>query len=683
MVLLYFLVQRDIDVASCCTPKRMVKVRDTDTWWTESLTIKRKILRNIYSKRLNHPRIMEKYKDLKKELRKEISKCRNKSWQDFCTQADSAKNVSRIIQIMENPPPRMMSLLETNGTVLNPRKSLEKLLNTHFPEGKIMTDPTQIHRCAQGDADEERDFTGVCRYITATKVRAALCSFGDYKASGPDEIPPIALRYLGENFLQAITMLYQLSVATGKIPAAWRNMNVVFIPKAGKMDYAVAKAYRPITLSNFLLKGLERIIQWFIMEYVIPEPLFGQHAYTKGRSCETALSMFIDDVEKAIFSKDFLLAVSLDCSGAFDCINFGSAKESMKRKSVPDNIIRWYCNLLRVREVAANVQGQNATVLPARGSPQGGVLSPTIWNLIVDTILTEFRQGPVKILGYADDILIYTSGQDAHLLGEILQPALNKIVKWGRENGLSFNPTKTHAVLFRHNKRDIKYPKMEMSGSALELVDSFKYLGVEIQKNLSWLPHIQERTNKCKYLLAKCRNVIGKSWGLTPDKMEWVHTAIVRPKLTYGSVVWAANMTKNMSLKITQVQRLALLAIIHPLRSAPTAGLEAMLGWMPLKLHVEKTAIMTFIRNKGVIKEQWDGIGSQYKTRGHLALWKRKEFDLLDGRIPQESRLQCKVWKEQSVREAKDHLPITIFTDASRTTQMWEWPLLPVMATIF
>ncbi len=58
----------------------------------------------------------------------------------------------------------------------------------------------------------------------------------------------------------------------------------------GKSDYAEPKAYRPITLSSFLLKVLERIVQWYLLERVIPPTLPHQHAYTRGLSCEMALS---------------------------------------------------------------------------------------------------------------------------------------------------------------------------------------------------------------------------------------------------------------------------------------------------------------------------------------------------------------------------------------------------------
>ncbi len=72
-------------------------------------------------------------------------------------------------------------------------------------------------------------------------------------------------------------------------------MEVVFLPKVGKSDYAEPKAYRPITLSSFLLKGLVRIVQWYLLERVVPTALLHKHAYTKGLSCEIALSTIVNE----------------------------------------------------------------------------------------------------------------------------------------------------------------------------------------------------------------------------------------------------------------------------------------------------------------------------------------------------------------------------------------------------
>ncbi len=294
-------------------PLKGFKVKATGSLWSNSLNLKRRILKNLYRKRSLHKRILEKYKELKKDYSNEIQKAKRGAWRDFCSKAESASDISKLVQILENPPSRTMSLLN-NGRILTPDMSVELLLKTHFPEGRL----------EDGDAILDYDLveltgmekTGVHQYITTQKIEAVFASFGDYKSPGPDELPPIAMKNLNTRGRELVCRLYKLSICTGHVPRLWRVMKVVFLPKAGKADYAVAKAYRPITLSNFILKGLERIIHWYILENIITRPLARQHAYTKGRSCDTALSCFVDEIERTIYNGQFLLAVSLDCSGA-------------------------------------------------------------------------------------------------------------------------------------------------------------------------------------------------------------------------------------------------------------------------------------------------------------------------------------------------------------------------------
>jgi hypothetical protein len=141
----------------------------------------------------------------------------------------------------------------------------------------------------------------------------------------------MVLQQMPEEVVETLTELYKRSIQEGTVPSAWREMKVIFLPKEGKDDYASPKAYRPITLSSFLLKTMERVILWYLLEKVIELPLAKQHAYTAGLSTETALSTFVDDIEKAIYRGQYVLAVSLDCSGAFDRIGFDSAARALKK----------------------------------------------------------------------------------------------------------------------------------------------------------------------------------------------------------------------------------------------------------------------------------------------------------------------------------------------------------------
>ncbi len=205
-----------------------------------------------------------------------------------------------------------------------------------------------------------------------------------------------------------------------------------------------------------------------------------------------------------------------------------------------------------------------------------------------------------------------------------------------------------------------------MEGVEIKPKATLKYLGVEIHSSLSWTPHVTERLNKCKFLLSKCRNLVSRTWGLSPQKMEWIYKSVIRPKLAYGAVVWAHNITKVIDKKLNGIQRLAMLPITQPLRSTPTAGLEAMLGWMPLSLYIEEAGMMTYLRNKELVKPGWDGVGRQKSCVGHLGTWRSKEEITCTVTYPRERRVSQYVWVEKPKRSSLWTHPIALYTDASK-----------------
>ncbi len=96
----------------------------------------------------------------------------------------------------------------------------------------------------------------------------------------------------------------------------------------------------------------------------------------------------------------------------------------------------------------------------------------------MDGLLCQFKGDSVKVIGYADDILLYVVGSVPTTLVELIQKGLDRVHNWGPENGLAFNPTKTQTVLFTRNRRAMNKPHPKLDGKALEYSDSLKYLGV-------------------------------------------------------------------------------------------------------------------------------------------------------------------------------------------------------------
>jgi hypothetical protein len=119
----------------------------------------------------------------------------------------------------------------------------------------------------------------------------AIGSFRPFKSAGTDEIVPALLQHGAEHLAPHLCRLFWACLAYGYIPMAWRQTRVTFIPKPGKASYTEAKAYRPTSLSSFLIKTMEKLVDRYIRDDVMRvRPLHrNQFAYQTGRSTETAL----------------------------------------------------------------------------------------------------------------------------------------------------------------------------------------------------------------------------------------------------------------------------------------------------------------------------------------------------------------------------------------------------------
>jgi hypothetical protein len=74
--------------------------------------------------------------------------------------------------------------------------------------------------------------------------------------------------------LPSIVLLCRASYTLGYLTKTWRGVKVVYIPKAGTKDPEQPKSYRPISLTSFLLKIMEKLIDLHIRsKYLVRHPL--------------------------------------------------------------------------------------------------------------------------------------------------------------------------------------------------------------------------------------------------------------------------------------------------------------------------------------------------------------------------------------------------------------------------
>ena len=232
--------------------------------------------------------------------------------------------------------------------------------------------------CSSGNGREkitELDCrTGKFGFIDARAVEEAFKSFGPRKAGGPDGLKPMVMQHFGQVTLERVAAIYRASLALGYVPPQWCHANVVLIPKIGKADYGQAKSFRPISLSSFLLRGLERLVLWKLEETTPRVRPFHpcQHAFRHSRGTDTALSVFADKVEGAILRGSFCIGVFFDIEGAFDNIMPEAMVRRLGEHGIDQDIVRWCGYYLRNREASVEIKGTSSRKVLTRGTPQGG-----------------------------------------------------------------------------------------------------------------------------------------------------------------------------------------------------------------------------------------------------------------------------------------------------------------------
>ena len=608
-------------VAKACP---IQKVREgyklTTNWSPETCKARKraKALLRAY-RRTNDDATFTAYIEAKLHFRSLYRRSDAGSWKKFCTDSPDPKSVARLTKVIQGQENKTLGLLakDSGGTTESPAETIDLLMDTHFP-GSVSPVPNSFTRVEAGGgfregAPEESQVS----YITATKVRAAIASFGAHKAAGPDGIKPVVLQHLGDSTLSRITSIFKACLLLKYTPKSWRTSKVIFIPKPGKDDYGKAKSFRPISLTPFLFKTLERVVLWELEGTTLRDhPLSrSQHAFRKGSSTESALSGMVDTIESSILRGEFAIGVFLDIQGAFDNLPISAAVKGMELHNFPPLITGWYAHYLGGRIATTEVKGQTARRGLTRGTPQGGVLSPLIWNTAFDSLLDLFTEGPVEIMGFADDAALVIRGIDPPSMRDLIQNAVNVATDWGADNGLTFGPSKTVAVVFTRKRNVPELKPLKVKGVEIPYSTSAKYLGITLDRKLDFKQHITGKVKKAKSLLHKFRNAAGHLWGPSPLMTRWVFTGIVRPMLTYGSLVWAP-AAERYTAELRKLQALAMRSLTHIRRSAPVQGLEVITFLMPLDLFIRGEAAMAALRVRKRNPVKWQGFDGS--RPGHL-----------------------------------------------------------------
>jgi hypothetical protein len=338
---------------------------------------------------------------------------------------------------------------------------------------------------------------------------------------------------------------------------------------------------------------MERLVDRHISDGTLAlRPLHtNQHTYQAGKSVETALHQLVVRVEKVLDQRELPLGVFLDIEGAFNYTSYDSMCNALDKRGVSSTTIRWIKATLEGRVATATLNDMFMRVAVSRGCPQGGVLSPLLWCLVVDDLIARLSGDGVYCQGYADDICLLVMGKFPNTVSELMQGALHTVEKWCGRVGLSVNPDKTDMVVFTMRRKLDGFFEPLFFGVTLHRSRAVKYLGVILDSRLSWREHVKTKVMKAHNLLWACRRAFGKTWGLQPKVVYWLYVSIIRSSITFASLVWWPGcQTASAKKQLSRIQRSACLGITGAMRITSTSALEVLTCLPPLDLVVQSEA---------------------------------------------------------------------------------------------
>lgn len=131
--------------------------------------------------------------------------------------------------------------------------------------------------------------------------------------------------------------------------------------------------------------------------------------------------------------------------------NRGAIEAALKKLEFPLLVMKWVDHIKGGQTVTDTKGETSFEGKVISGCSPGGILSPLLWNLVIDKLLEIEKQG-CKIVGYADDPMIIVRGTFLDTLMEITRRTLKIVKTWCAKTSLSLNPKKSSRDAIKESK---------------------------------------------------------------------------------------------------------------------------------------------------------------------------------------------------------------------------------------
>ena len=403
----------------------------------------------------------------------------------------------------------------------------------------------------------------------------------------------------------SIKRIIDIILVTGQIPNKLQEGKTILIPKAG--DKSSISSWRPVTMYSIVRRVVERVLDKKLREQVELNP--NQRGFVAGLpGCQINSRLVNACLQHAKRAKKDCTVAFLDVSKAFDRVGHLHIEKCLESQGVARNLKKVIMALLTNNKIHLHLGNQrSAPIQVNRSVPQGGPLSPLLFNLAINFIYDELCHGqiadrngykiaddlpPLSLTGFADDQAVTAKSEEgARRLIELVQDLLSTI-------GLDVNPSKSTAI--RVQKGKLCPGTLELPNGEIKCIDAstkIKYLGCTFTNLLVFDSSIVGKITE------QMNNLI-KSPLLRKDQKLAVLNQYIMPQLTYPLQAAPRNQIPKGDLQVLDVNiRRTVKAII----GLPSSTATAMI-YSPRKF-----------RGLGAVCLQWEAVLQHFSMARRLS----------------------------------------------------------------
>ena len=570
-----------------CSPPNKPRV----PWWSESCATVVQDRRSAWNAWRRRPSVAlrQRYRRLDAICARTIIAAKRAAWASFCSSLSFTFAPSRtwhFLKAMRGRPVSPSLPLHKDGQVLLHDSDRADFLSNHFRT--VLSVP----RLLTMGPDLQRNVTegeslpppqGLGSPFSPHELSTALSSLPTRKAIGDDGVAYEFLRRLPCTAVDALLYIYNASWISGVFPSQWKSSILLPFPKPGK-DPSAPSSYRPICLLSCMGKVLEKLVctrlsWWIESRHLLPAPLCG---FRPGRCTMDVLLQFDLLVREAFREKQYLVAAFLDLQGAFDAASHLAILYKLRCLGITGTPLTWFRSYLSDRSFRVQVGGSLSASCPqARGVPQGSVLSPSLFNVLLIDLPMLPHTTP---LVYCDDITLVCRSSSLAGATAWLQTSLDSLTTWATSWGLTINPVKSAHMCFTR-RRIPAVPSLRAAGEVIPYTNNRRFLGLVLDgPSLTWKHHVAHLRDACLPRLDLMKSIAGAKWGADRDTLIRYYKVYIQSKIDYGSAVYGS-ASRTVLARLDVIHHSAIRIALGAFKSSPSLSLLAEAGLLPLARH--------------------------------------------------------------------------------------------------